>query len=124
VSGADGALLSDLGGPFVLAPVRGELRLKGRRIGSFLLSIQDDEGYLRLARRLVGLNVLMYMNGPGGTQRLVKNSLGPGVGELGSVPAGGPYRYRGRRYRVFTIDARAFPSGPLTIRVLVPLPYS
>jgi hypothetical protein len=121
---AGGSLLSDLGGPFVLAPVRAELRLHGRRIGSFVLSIQDDEGYLRLTRRLVGLNVLMYMRAGDGRPRLVKNSLGPGVGGLDSVPARGSYTYRGRRYRVFTVDAEAFPSGPLTIRVLMPTPYA
>lgn len=107
--------LADVGGPDVLAPVTAPLRLGGRRIGSVVLSIQDDEGYLRLTRRLAGLDVLMYMDG-----QLVKNSLGPAPG---AVPASGPYTYRGRSFRVFTVDARAFPSGTLTIRVLVPLPY-
>jgi hypothetical protein len=127
---AGGKVLADDGGPFVLAPVRAELRLPvpshgvhGRRIGSFVMSIQDDEGYLRLAKRLAGLDVLMFMHGPGGRPRLVKNSLGPGVAGLASIPASGSYIYRGRSFRVFTIDAEAFPSGPLTIRVLVPQPY-
>jgi len=120
-----GHLLSDVGGPYVLAPVTAPLRLGRRTIGSFVLSIQDDEGYLRLTKRLAGLQVLMYMNpiGPanrGGLQ-LVKNSLGPNPG---AVPASGRYRYRGANYRVFTVDAKAFPSGPLTIRVLVPIPYT
>jgi hypothetical protein len=113
------SLLADVGGPFVLAPVTAPLRLGGRTIGSLVLSIQDDEGYLRLTRRLVGLRVLMYMN-PAHPQ-LVKNSLGPSPG---TVPASGSYEYRGRSFRVFTVNARAFPSGPLTIRVLVPIPYS
>jgi hypothetical protein len=113
---AGGRLLSDVGGPYVLAPVQGTLRLGGRTIGSFVLSIQDDEGYLRLTRRLVGLNVLMFMR-----SHLVKNSLGPAPG---SVPDGGSYRYRGRRFRVLTLHVSAFPSGPLTIKVLVPIPYS
>jgi hypothetical protein len=118
---AGSSLLADVGGPFVLAPVRAPLRLRGRTIGSFVLSIQDDEGYLRLAHRLAGLNVLMYMRAPDGTPRLVKNSLGPAPG---TVPASGSYSYRGRSFRVFTVIAEAFPAGPLTIRVLVPLPYS
>jgi hypothetical protein len=123
---AGGKVLTDDGGPFVLAPVHADLRVHGRRIGSFVMSIQDDEGYLRLAKRLAGLDVLMFMHGVGGPSskpRLVKNSLGPGVGGLGSIPANGSYSYRGRSFRVFTIDAEAFPSGPLTIRVLVPQPY-
>ncbi len=117
---AGGQLLSDVGGPYVLAPVAAPLRLDGHRIGSFVLSIQDDEGYLRLSRRLAGLDVLMYMEMSPGEQQLVKNSLGP---LPGYVPVNGPYTYHGRHYRVFTVHAKAFPSGPLTIRVLVPLPY-
>jgi hypothetical protein len=115
VSAAD-RLLSDVGGPFVLGPVGAPLRLGGREIGSFVLSIQDDEGYLRLTRRLVGLNVLMWMG-----SQLVKNSLGPAPG---TPPASGTYRYRGRSFRVFTIAASAFPAGPLRIQVLVPIPYT
>jgi len=111
-----GRLLADVGGPFVLAPVTGVLRRHGREIGRFVLSIQDDEGFKRLAGRLAGVRVLMYMEG-----HLVKNSLGP---EPGSVPASGPYEYRGNTYRVFTLHLHAFPSGPLLVRALVPIPYS
>jgi hypothetical protein len=127
---ASGQLLSDVGGPYVLAPVTAQLRLAGHRIGSFVLSIQDDEGYLRLARRLAGLDVLMYMSGGGSGEgsaaepKLVKDSLGPAPGPaLTAVPAGGSFRYEGRAYSVFTVNAKAFPTGPLTIRVLVPDPY-
>jgi hypothetical protein len=118
----DGKLLSDVGGPYVLAPVSAPLRLGGHTIGTLTLSIQDDEGYLRLARRLAGLAVLMYMD-PSHPQ-LVKDSLGPAPGPaLADVPASGAYRYEGRSFRVFTLTPEAFPSGPLAIRVLVPLPY-
>ena len=119
---AGGQLLSDVGGPYVLAP-RERPAASGRTHDrQLVLSIQDDEGYLRLARRLAGLDVLMYMN-PTHPQ-LVKNSLGPAPGPaLGTVPASGAFRYGGRAFRVFTVHAEAFPSGPLTIRVLVPIPY-
>ncbi len=113
---AGGRLLADVGGPYVLAPVRAPLRLGGRTIGNIVLSIQDDEGYKRLAGRLAGLDVLMYMD-----SRLVKNSLGPSPG---TVPVSGSYHYRGRTFRVFTLHAEAFPSGPLRIAVLIPIPYS
>lgn len=109
-------LLADVGGPYVLGPVHAPLRLHGRQIGSVVLSIQDDEGYKRLAGRLAGLDVLMYMG-----SRLVKNSLGPAPG---AVPASGSYRYRGRTFRVYTLHAEAFPSGPLRIVVLIPIPYA
>jgi len=118
---AAGSLLADVGGPYVLAPVRATLTLGGQAIGTFVLSIQDDEGYLRLTKRLAGLSVLMYMNVNGAHLQLVKNSLGP---EPGTVPDSGSYTYRGRRFRVFTIHARAFPDGPLRINVLIPIPYS
>jgi hypothetical protein len=111
-----GQLLMDVGGPYVLGPVGGTLHAGGRQIGTFVLSIQDDEGYLRLARRLGGMYVLMYMG-----STLVKNSLGPSPA---SVPENGSYTYRGRRFRTFTLNVSAFPSGPLHIRVLVPIPYT
>ncbi|HYB24318.1 MAG TPA: hypothetical protein VED41_11000, partial [Solirubrobacteraceae bacterium] len=120
----DGRLLADVGGPFVLAPVSAPLRLGGRTIGELTLSVQDDEGYLRLARRLAGLDVLMYMNANSPRPQLVKDSLGPAPGPaLAAVPASGSFHYRGHDYRVFTVHAGAFPSGPLVIRVLVALPY-
>jgi hypothetical protein len=123
---ASGQLLSDVGGPYVLGPISAPLRLNGHTIGSLVLSIQDDEGYLRLTHRLAGLDVLMYMNLAGYSQpQLVKDSLGPAPGPaLASVPASGPFTYEGHSFRVFTVHAEAFPSGPLTIRVLVPIPYS
>jgi hypothetical protein len=115
-SGPEAQFLADVGGPYVLAPVSAPLRLGGRRIGTAVLSIQDDEGYLRLTGRLAGLHVLMYMG-----SKLVKDSLGPNPG---SVPESGSYTYRGQGFRVFTMHATAFPSGPLTVNVLIPIPYS
>lgn len=116
VSAHDGHVLSDVGGPYVLAPVTAPLRSRGRTIGSFVMSIQDDEGYKRLAARLAGLDVLMYMRG-----KLVKSTLGASPG---TIPTSGPVRVRGKSYRAYTFTAQAFPSGPLRITVLIPLPYS
>jgi hypothetical protein len=113
---AGGRLLSDVGGPYVLAPVTAPLRRGGRTIGSFTLSIQDDEGYKRLANRLAGLDVLMYMG-----NKLVKSTVGYSPGP---VPASGALTLHGRSYRAYTFNAEAFPSGPLRITVLIPLPYS
>jgi len=113
---AGGRLLADVGGPYVLAPVTAPLRRGGRTIGSFTLSIQDDEGYKRLANRLAGLDVLMYMG-----DKLVKSTVGYSPGP---VPASGGLTLRGRSYRAYTFRAEAFPSGPLRITVLIPTPYS
>jgi DNA-binding GntR family transcriptional regulator len=121
-SGGGSRLLVDDGGPYVLAPVSAPLRLNGHLIGHFVLSIQDDEGYMRLTRRLAGLRVLMYMAPDSfNPATLVKNSLGP---DPGAVPASGRYTYRGSTFQVYTLHARAFPSGPLTVRVLVPVPFA
>lgn len=113
---AAGKLLSDIGGPDVLAPVHGTLRSQGHTIGSFVLSIQDDEGYEKLAKRLEGLDVLVYYKG-----QIVKNSLGPV--SYSEVPAQGSFSYHGRSFRVFTVRGAAFPSGTVVVRVLVPEPY-
>ncbi len=111
-----GRVLSDVGGPFVLAPVSAPLRLGGRTIGTVTLSIQDDEGYKRLAARLAGVDVVMYV----GT-RLVKSTIGSSPG---AVPTSGAFSYRGRSYRDYTFYGTAFPSGPLRITDLIPIPYS
>ncbi len=116
---AGGQLLADVGGPYVLAPVHAPLRLDGHTIGSFVLSIQDDEGYLRLTKRLAGLDVLMYMTARPPAAR--QGQPRPATGRWS--PASGAYSYAVKPFRVFTVHARAFPSGPLTIRVLVPMPY-
>jgi len=112
---AGGALLADVGGPYVLAPVSAPLRLGGHTIGQAILSIQDDQGYLRLAKRLAGLDVVMYMG-----SKLVQSSLGAAPP---NVPTSGPFSYRGRSFVTFTFQARAFPSGPLRVTLLVPTPY-
>lgn len=113
---AAGTLLSDVGGPFVLAPVQAPLRLHGRTIGSFVLSIQDDLGYRLLAQRLVGLDSVMRVG-----SRVVMTSLNPAPAHL---PSSGLVHYRGHTYRAFSFGARAFPSKPLQITVLIPIPYT
>jgi len=113
---AGGRLLSDVGGPFVLGPRTAPLVLGGRTIGELVLSIQDDAGYLKLTQRLAGLRVLMYM-GP----RLVMSSIDPVPAR---VPAEGLIRDGARSYRVFTLNLRSFPGGPLRVVVFVPIPYA
>jgi hypothetical protein len=115
VLGAGGRLLSDVGGPYVLAPVHASLRLNGRTIGSFVLSIQDDMGYRLLAQRLAGFDVVMYRG-----SQVVMSSFSPPPAH---VPTSGPFSYGGATYRAFTFHAEAFPSGPLRITDLIPIPY-
>lgn len=110
----DGRVLSDVGGPFVLAPISGALRLGGRLVGRYTLSIQDDVGYVKLASRLAGLQVVIRSG-----ERQVMSSLNPAPG---SIPRQGTLTFDGVTYATHTIDAVAFPSGPLQIYLLARRP--
>ena len=105
-----GKLLYDLGGPHVLAPVAGTLRQGGKVIGRFLMAIQDDAGYLRLAHLFTGGEVLMRT---GSTQ--VEGTLKPGPA---NVPDHGTVAYHGHTYQAYSFTGTAFPSGPLRISLL------
>jgi len=107
----NGQLLEDLGGPHVLAPVRGTVRSGGRVVGQFEMAIQDDAGYLRLAHLFTGAEILMRTGG-----RQVMGTLSPGPA---SVPARGPVSYGGRSYEAYSFTGEAFPSGPLRLSLLL-----
>jgi hypothetical protein len=104
-------LLLDVGGPYVLAPVHGTLRLHGRVVGQFEMAIQDDAGYLKLARLFTGAAVLMRSG-----ERQVEGTLSPGPA---TVPGRGAVAYGGRSYEAYSFTAEAFPSGPLRISLLI-----
>jgi hypothetical protein len=106
----NGKLLYDLGGPHVLAPVQGTLREGSKVVGRFLMAIQDDAGYLRLAQLFTGAQVLMRT----GAEQ-VAGTLSPGPS---SVPNRGTVTYRGHTYQAFSFTGTAFPSGPLRISLL------
>ncbi len=105
-------LLYDLGGPYVLAPVRGIVRSDGRIVGRFSFAIQDDAGYVKLAQRFTGAEVLMRVGA-----RQVIGTLNPGPAY---VPDRGSVEYAGKRYAAYSFTGEAFPSGPLRISLLVP----
>lgn len=115
VLSASGAVLVDVGGRKVLSPKRGTLRLGGRVVGSFLFSVQDDNGYRLLVKRLVGADTVMR-NGRGHT---VMSDIAVGHRALPSI---GAVRVGGRRYLVTTILAGRFPAGRLRISLLFPHP--
>jgi hypothetical protein len=110
----DGKLLDDLGGPLVLAPVRGTLQLDGRVVGTFQLSVQDDLGYEGLAQRLVGAAVVIRYQGA----TIMSNiSVGSAV-----LPANGTLTVSGKPYLVETFGDSRFPDGRLEISILLPVP--
>ncbi|HEY1833505.1 MAG TPA: hypothetical protein VGG08_03645 [Solirubrobacteraceae bacterium] len=111
-SGGKERLLYDLGGPHVLAPVAGELHdSHGHLVGRFEMAIQDDAGYMKLARLFTGAEVLMRTSGG-----QVEGSLKPGPA---SVPTRGEVQYAGHSYDAYTFTAEAFPAGPLRISLLL-----
>jgi hypothetical protein len=109
-----GKVLADVGGPYVLAPVRGPLRYHGRTVGAYVLSVQDDVGYVKLETRFIGLPLILMR----GSTRL------PLPGTIAALPAtgeGGTVSYGGASYLVVPVRGEAFPSGALSISVLVPV---
>ena len=104
--------LYDLGGPDVLAPVHGAVHSAGKLVGRFSMAIQDDAGYVKLAHRFTGADVLMRR---GATQ--VIGTLDPGPAH---VPDRGAVEYSGKRYEAYSFRGEAFPDGPLRISLLVP----
>jgi len=113
-----GAVLADVGGPYILAPVGGSLRFRGRPVGRYLLSVQDDLGYVKLATRFIGAPIVLRT---GSHTVPVEGVLAPGPA---SIPDHGPLSYRNTAYEAFSFNASAFPSGPLRISLLLALKRS
>jgi hypothetical protein len=107
------SVLADVGGPYILAPAGGTLRLHGRAIGRYVLSVQDDLGYVKLVTRFLGVPLVMRA----GSQPVPVQGLAGGPGR---IPDLGPVSYRGRSYEAFSFAARSFPDGPLRVSLLVP----
>jgi len=108
------SVLSDIGGPYIIAPVAGPLRLHGRTIAHYVLSVQDDLGYVKLVTRFLGVPLVMR----GGAHGVPVEGLTPGPA---SIPDLGPVTYRGVSYEAISFAARSFPGGPLRISLLLPL---
>lgn len=108
-----GKLLVDVGGPHVLAPIRGAIRDAHRRVAArFELAIQDDLGFTILARAFTG------------AQTLLRTAIGQVMGTLSPGPARVPDRgalsYGGVAYQAYSFEGEAFPSGKLRISLLYP----
>jgi hypothetical protein len=108
------SVLADVGGPYVLAPVGGDLRLHGRLIGRYLLSVQDDLGFVKLEARYIGAPIVLYSH----SRRLpLQGTL---ASKVDAIPAFGATSYRHASYDSFSFPATAFPTGTLRIDLLVP----
>ncbi|HEX2702851.1 MAG TPA: hypothetical protein VHM72_05410 [Solirubrobacteraceae bacterium] len=114
VLSSSGQLLADVGGPYVLAPVSGQISYQGKVVGSFVMSVQDDLGYKKLVSHIAGIPIEEYLHG--------EPLLGTLTHPPSSPPASGPLTLRHTRYDVDSYTVGAFPAGGLQIAVLVPAP--
>ena len=111
-----GKLVADIGGPSVLAPVRGEISYRGRAVGSYVMSVQDDVGYAKLVSRYTGLPVELYdRSGP-----LAGESF-PAAEVPSQLPrAGSSLTVNGVRYLARVYGVNAFPTGRAKVLLAVP----
>jgi hypothetical protein len=93
---ADGRLVGDVGGPFVLAPASTAVTRHGRVVGRVTLSVQDDTGYMKLVRRFTGAGVAMTT----------------AAGEVPGSSRAGTTAPR------FSFAATAFPKGELRVALV------
>ncbi|HET6507473.1 MAG TPA: hypothetical protein VFG42_11860 [Baekduia sp.] len=92
---AQGHLIGDVGGPYVLSPISGPVvDAHGRQVGTVTLSVQDDSGYVKLLDRFTGAEVQLVRDG----QTIPQSNL---------LPVDPSART--------TLTATAFPSGPLQV---------
>ena len=109
-------LLEDNGGPYIIAPVTGQLRAHGKTLGHFVFSVQDDLGYVKLETRFVGAPLVLRTETG---QVPIEGQLNPGPA---SIPDHGPVSYHGATFEAYSFNALAYPSGRLRISLLLPLP--
>jgi hypothetical protein len=111
----EGSLLADVGGPYIIAPVGGELRLQGRLVGSYLLSVQDDLGFVGLERRLIGDPLVLHVN-----RARVPLTVTLRTGSV-AIPNRGAVVIQGRSFQAYSFTAKAYPTGALRISLLLPV---
>ena len=116
VTSPSGQLLADVGGPYILAPVTGQITYAGKTVGNFVMSVQDDRGYKKLVSHVTGAQVELYLNG--------KPLMGTLTHPPASPPHSGTLRVGRLAYNVDSYTVDAFPSGKLQVAVLVRSPIS
>lgn len=109
-----GHALADVGGPYIIAPVHGVLKFKGKAVGRFVMSVQDDLGYMKLITRFVGVPVDLYAGGS-----FVMGTLQPAPS---SVSSGATFTRAGATYRELVLRPLAFPDGTLKVAMFIPTP--
>lgn len=110
----NGRVLADVGGPYIIAPVSGTLKLQGRKVGSYVMSIQDDVGYVKLVSRFSGVPIDLYRGGS-----FLMGTLQPAPAY---VRSGQSVTVAGSTYQAHVLDALAFPTGRLQASLFVRKP--
>jgi hypothetical protein len=111
-----GGLLADVGGPSILAPVRGKITYQGSVVGSFVMSVQDDLGYEKLVTRFTGLPIELYRHGAP-----LMGRLWPASEVLLQPPADGTrVSVSGVRSVTVAYDVSAFPIGVTRVVLAIP----
>jgi hypothetical protein len=110
----NGRVIADVGGPDIIAPVSGTLKWHGRKVGGYVMSVQDDVGYVKLVSRFVGVPIDLYKGGS-----FLTGTLQPAPASLRD---GQSMTVAGRTYLVHLLDALAFPKGRLQVALFIPKP--
>ena len=106
-----GRVASDIGGPYIIAPVSGSLRWHGSTVGSYVMSVQDDAGFVKLVTRFIGVPIGIYRNG--------SYLMGTLAQPPRAVSNGATVALAGSSYREQVFTARAFPTGTLQVALFV-----
>lgn len=115
-----GHVLADVGGPYIIAPLKGSLRQGGVKLGSYVVSVQDDVGYVKLVTRFVDVPIDLYGGpAPRPATKFLMGTLRPAP----KLPVDGAgVKTHGASYFVRVAQADAFPSGGLKVALFVPAP--
>jgi hypothetical protein len=116
VLSSDGRVLADVGGPFVLAPVRGQISYHSAVVGRFVMSVQDDLGYEKLVTRFTGLPIELYRNGsPLMGRDFPRREVPPHLPLQGT-----PIRVNGVPSVPVAYSLHAFPAGTIGVTLAIP----
>jgi len=117
VLSGSGSVVADIGGPHVIAPVRGQISYRGKTVGSFVMSVQDDVGYAKLVQRFTGRPIEIYVGG-----QPVEGEGFPPASLPARLPANGSaLSIGGVRYVAATYAVEGFPSVGDRALLAVPL---
>jgi hypothetical protein len=104
-----GQVFAAAGSGAAIAPVHGSIPGTD---ASFILSVQADQAYAKVAEQVTGARILLL----GGARRLGGSSTGASP----NIPSSGSVSFAGNRYEVYSLSGQRFPSGRLRIALLVP----